>query len=233
MLDPTKLSPRVRGLAAGIIHRAWEWVSIVGVVGPSDRRGQRFRSMGKGSCISFPPGAVFNENWISIGDATLIGPYVNLAVGFPIEIIDPARPPVITIGNRVNIGRGNSIVARVRVDIEDDVMTAPDVYITDHNHIYANLDIPIGQQWMEEKPVRIGAGSWIGTGVVILPGSDIGRHVTVAAGSVVRGVLPDNCVAAGSPAKVVRQHVEGRGWVPEMKDPPPVPPGWPGSEVPG
>ncbi|MBW3630989.1 MAG: hypothetical protein KY464_17080, partial [Gemmatimonadetes bacterium] len=84
----------------------------------------------------------------------------------------------------------------------------------------ADLDIPIGQQWLAEEPVRIGAGSWIGAAVIVLPGSDIGRHVTVAAGSVVRGSLPDNCVAAGSPAKVVRQHVEGRGWVPEGKPPP-------------
>lgn len=229
MLDPTKLSPRARGLAAGVIHRAWDWIGIVGSIGPSDRKGRRFRSMGEGSCISFPPGAVFNENWISIGTGTLIGPHVSLAVGFPVEVLDPARPPVVRIGDRCHIGRGNAIVARLSIDIEDDVMTAPNVYVTDHNHTYANLDIPIGQQWMVEAPVRIGAGSWLGTGVVVLPGADIGRHVTVAAGSVVRGVLPDNCVAAGAPAKVVRQYIEGRGWIPEGDPPPPAPPGWPGS----
>jgi serine acetyltransferase len=47
---------------------------------------------------------------------------------------------------------------------------------------------------------------------VILPGAMIGRNVVIAAGSVVRGTVPDNCVVAGVPAKVVRQHVEGIGW---------------------
>lgn len=229
MLDPTKLSPRVRGITAGLIHRAWHWITVVGTVGPSDERGRRFRSMGEGSCIAFPPGAVFNEGWISIGAGTLIGPYVSLSAGFVNETLDPHRPAIVRIGDRCSIGRGSSIVARCGVVVEDDVMTGPDVYVTDHNHSYADLDIPIGQQWVTESPVRIGAGSWLGAGVVVLPGSDIGRHVTVAAGSVVRGALPDNCVAAGSPAKVVRQHIDGRGWVPEAKAAPVPPPGWPGS----
>ena len=44
------------------------------------------------------------------------------------------------------------------------------------------------------------------------PGARIGRHVTVGAGSVVRGVLPDFCVAVGTPARIVRLH-DGAAWV--------------------
>ncbi|MET0460040.1 MAG: acyltransferase, partial [Ilumatobacteraceae bacterium] len=47
-------------------------------------------------------------------------------------------------------------------------------------------------------------GSWLGYGTVVLPGAKIGRHVVIGANSVVRGEIPDNCVAAGNPAKVIR-----------------------------
>jgi acetyltransferase-like isoleucine patch superfamily enzyme len=63
--------------------------------------------------------------------------------------------------------------------------------------------------------VRIGDGSWLGHGTVVLPGVTIGRHVVIGANSVVTDDIPDRCVAAGSPARVIRRWVEGRGWVRE------------------
>ena len=60
--------------------------------------------------------------------------------------------------------------------------------------------------------MSIGAGSWLGAGVIVLPGAVIGRNVVAAAGSVVRGVVPDCCVIAGVPARVVREYVTGNGW---------------------
>jgi acetyltransferase-like isoleucine patch superfamily enzyme len=50
---------------------------------------------------------------------------------------------------------------------------------------------------------------------VILPGAQIGEHVVVAAGAVVRGQVPDRCVVAGVPARIVKRWVEGAGWVGE------------------
>ena len=47
--------------------------------------------------------------------------------------------------------------------------------------------------------MRIGDGSWLGYGTVVLPGATIGRHVVVGANSVVTGEIPDYCVAVGSP----------------------------------
>jgi acetyltransferase-like isoleucine patch superfamily enzyme len=215
---PDRVRRYARDTAANAIHAAWRWASGVAAVGPDDRRGQRFASMGTGSCIAFPPGAVFGERLISIGDHTMVGPYVTLAVGMgPDEPLEVPGGVVIAIGDRCVIGRGVSIVGRRRIVIEDDVTTAPNIYITDHNHAYNDLRIPIGRQWLSEEPVRIGAGSWLGTGVVVLPGADIGRHVTVAAGSVVRGTIPDYSVVAGSPARVVRRYVDGEGWVPPLR----------------
>ena len=61
---------------------------------------------------------------------------------------------------------------------------------------------------------RIGSGSWLGANVVVLPGAQIGEHVVVAAGAVVRGDIPDHCVVAGVPARIVRRWVDGQrgGW---------------------
>jgi acetyltransferase-like isoleucine patch superfamily enzyme len=76
--------------------------------------------------------------------------------------------------------------------------------------------------------VRIGAGSWLAANVVVLPGAELGRNVTVAAGSVVRGVVPDHCVIAGSPARIVRQHHPDTGWDPPLDPARAQPPdGWP------
>jgi acetyltransferase-like isoleucine patch superfamily enzyme len=143
-----------------------------------------------------------------IGKGTLIGPYVSLSVGMTPEQI-PVLDPTLVIGDRCLINKGNAIVAHFSVVIGDDVFTGPNCYITDQNHAYEDLSLPIGAQKADEKAVYIGSGSWLGYGVVVLPGVTIGEHVTVAAGSVVTTDLPDRCVAAGSPARVVRHYADG------------------------
>jgi acetyltransferase-like isoleucine patch superfamily enzyme len=87
--------------------------------------------------------------------------------------------------------------------------------LIDQNHGYEDPDTPIGSQFPVNRPVSVGAGSWLGAGAIILPGTTIGRNVVVAAGSVVRGEVPDRCVVAGIPAKVVREHT-GAGWQPPL-----------------
>lgn len=222
---------RTRGLASTAVRRAWSLAAEVGAIGPGDPAGRRFAAMGHGSCIAFPPGAVFGERFIGIGAATLIGPHVTLAAGMhPDEPLEVPGGMVVSIGDRCVIGRGGAVVGRCSIVVEDDVTTAPNVYITDHNHSYDDLSVPIGRQWPTTEPVRIGAGSWLGTGVIVLPGADIGRHVTIAAGSVVRGTIPDRAVAAGAPARVVRRHIEGEGWVPPLRRPVDAPRWWGGVE---
>lgn len=221
------LPARLRPYAAAAVQRSWDWICATGAVVPESEPARRFRSFGAGSRIAFPPGAVFGERWIRIGANTGIGPFSNLAAGMPGEPWDSDKEAVVRIGDRCNIGRGNSIIGRCGIDIGDDVTTAPDVYITDHNHTYSRLDVPLGRQWLSEDPVRIGSGCWLGTGVVVLPGADIGRNVAVAANSVVRGVIPDHSVIAGAPARVVRRHVDGEGWVPPLRyELTPAPEGW-------
>jgi acetyltransferase-like isoleucine patch superfamily enzyme len=225
VLDPSRMSPRTRRLCARLVTSAWRWASRVGTVSPDDDHG--FRSLGEHSMLGFPPGDVFGEWWIAIGARTLVAPEVTLSVGLPGEMLDRSLPPVLTIGDRCSIGRGTSIVARRRIEIGDDVTIAPNVYITDHNHAYADVARPIGVQYPTHEPVRIGAGSWIAAGATILPGADIGEHVTVGAGAVVRGRIDDRSVVAGNPARVVRRHVDGE-WEPPVRVEPEDPPSdWP------
>jgi acetyltransferase-like isoleucine patch superfamily enzyme len=203
--------PWARRVAAAAIDVAWTWVTDLGAIGPNHPRARRFGAFGEGSLIAFPPGAIFNERWIRIGAHTMIGPYVSLSAGMaPGQ--EMVSDPVVSIGDRTLIGRGSHIVGHFSVEIGDDIQTGPYVYITDQNHVYEDPDLPIGAQWPVESSVFIGSGSWLGTGVVVLPGSHIGRNVAIGAGSVVTGEIPDHSVAVGAPAKVVKRYTPDEGW---------------------
>jgi acetyltransferase-like isoleucine patch superfamily enzyme len=205
------LGRRRRILVANLIQASWRRMQAAATVTAESAAGRRFATFGPGTLIAFPTGAIYGEQWIQVGDQTMIAELVTMCAGMA-PGHDLGRDPVLRIGDRCVIGRGSHLVAHHSIEIGDDVFTGPYVYITDQNHAYDDVAVPIGRQWPVNSAVRIGAGSWLGTGAVILPGAAIGRNVVVAAGSVVRGEVPDNCVVAGVPAKVVRQHVPGVGW---------------------
>jgi acetyltransferase-like isoleucine patch superfamily enzyme len=194
------------------VHWGWREVQQAGRVTAGTPAARAFRRFGPGSIMAFPLGAVFGEGGIEVGEDTLIGQQVSLSAGI-LPGQDLFGLTLLTIGDRCVIGRGSHIVAHQSVEIGDDVWTGPYVYITDQNHGYADPDVPIGRQFPVNRPVSIGAGSWLGAGAIILPGARIGRNVVVAAGSVVRGDVQDQCVVAGVPAKVVREHTQA-GWLP-------------------
>lgn len=188
----------------------WDRLSVIASVGPKSRRGRRFGAFGEGSIICFPVTSLMNERFIEIGENTMIGPHVALSAGMaPGQ--ECLSQPVVRIGDRCLIGRGSGIVGHFSIDIGDDVWTGHHVYITDQNHGYDNVDIPISQQSMPEKPVRIGSGSWLGHGTVVLPGADIGEHVVIGANSVVTGSIPSFSVAVGAPARVVKSMSDADG----------------------
>jgi serine acetyltransferase len=197
-----------------LVHRAWRAVQQTGVITADTPAGRRFAAFGAGSLIGFPSGSVYGEKWIEIGAGTMIAASVTLSAGMlPGQDLSDFSP-VLRVGDRCVIGRGSHIVAHQSIMIGDDVFTGPYVYITDQNHGYADPDIPIGRQWPSNTAVSIGPGTWLGAGAIVLPGARIGRNVVVAAGSVVRGEVPDLCVVAGVPAKVVREYSAGAGWAP-------------------
>jgi acetyltransferase-like isoleucine patch superfamily enzyme len=73
--------------------------------------------------------------------------------------------------------------------------------------------LPIEKQDISASDVYIDSDSKIYCNVVILPGTKIGRHVTIGANSVVSGLIPDFSVAVGAPAKIVKQYnFETKQW---------------------
>jgi len=200
------------------VHWGWREFQQAGLVTADTPAGRAFKGFGRGSIMAFPPGSVFGESAIEVGEGTLIGQLVTISVGI-VPGQDFSGMTVLTIGDRCVIGRGSHIVAHESITIEDDVWTGPYVYVTDQNHGYEDPGTPIGNQFPVNRPVRIGAGSWVGAGAIILPGANIGRNVVVAAGSVVRGKVPDRCVVAGVPAKIVREHTKA-GWQPPRAETP-------------
>jgi acetyltransferase-like isoleucine patch superfamily enzyme len=193
------------------IQWVWEQVVRLGAIKPGSRRAARFGAFGPETVVCFPVAALFGERYIRLGEGSVVGPYSTLSAGVgPGQVLE--RAWVLRIGDHCVIGKGSAIVGHTSVEIDDHVWTGPYVYVTDTNHGYEDVSQPIGVQFAANEPVRIGEGSWLGTGVVVLPGSTIGKHVVVGAGAVVAGDLPDNSVAVGNPARVVRRYENGE-WV--------------------
>ncbi|RAY14634.1 acyltransferase [Actinomadura craniellae] len=215
------LTGRIRRGLHSLVHRCWEQIQRHGEITPATPGRRRFAYLGEGACIGFPSGALYGEPWISIGDHTLIGTHVTISAGF-VPGLDLGPDVIVTIGRSCSIGRGTHIVGHQSISIGDDVFTGPNVYITDQNHSYGDIHMPIGRQWPENQPVVIGDGCWIGTQAIVLPGTRLGKNVAVAGGAVVRGEFPDNCVIAGVPAKVVRSYDPEEGWQPPLRGRPPL-----------
>lgn len=114
--------------------------------------------------------------------------------------------PNLRIGKNFHATRNLVIQCAGDIYIGNNVLVASDVFIIDFNHgtdpktdsyLDNNLDV---------KQVVICDGVWIGNNVIILPGVTIGEKAIIAAGSVVTHDIPAYCIAAGNPAKPVKQY---------------------------
>ncbi|WP_108651865.1 sugar O-acetyltransferase [Dongshaea marina] len=109
----------------------------------------------------------------------------------------------IEIGEKCYINFNVTILDLHRVSIEDHVMIAPNVHIYTATH---SLDHSKRLDWeVIAKPVTLKRHAWIGGGAVICPGVTIGERSVVGAGAVVTRDVPDDCVVAGNPARVIRK----------------------------
>lgn len=122
--------------------------------------------------------------------------------------------PTLHIGDRVTATAALQVVVYERVHIEDDVLFAANVYVSDGSHATIRGDVAYKFQGIERiASVHIGRGAWIGQNVVIMPGVNIGEFAVIGANSVVSGDVPANCVAVGAPARVVRRwNLDGERW---------------------
>lgn len=111
----------------------------------------------------------------------------------------------LIIGNHVRITARGRITCAGHIVIGDDVLMAPDVFITDHNHgMNPTLEGGYSPQPLIVKDVVIEEGVWLGQRVCVLPGVTIGAHSIIGANSVVTHSVPAFCIAAGVPARVIK-----------------------------
>jgi acetyltransferase-like isoleucine patch superfamily enzyme len=194
------------------VHAARRWVARAGEIVPGTHAADQFGSFGVGTCIDYPPATLLNVQAIHLGSGTLVGRHATLSVGYGVGDLHLAGRGLF-VGDRCVLGARTTITAHERIEIGDAVFFGQGVFVTDASHGYQDPGLPIGKQLGAHQPVSIGSGTWVGHGAVILPGARIGRNVVVAAGAVVRGVIEDFAVVAGSPARVVRRLEPGVGWV--------------------
>jgi acetyltransferase-like isoleucine patch superfamily enzyme len=200
-----------RLITSDALQSAWDRLGTFAAIRQDNARARRFARFGEGSAICFPMAALFGEEHIELGSGCIIGPYCSLSAGI-MPGATGGRTPRLEIGDRCLIGKGSGIVTHELIELGDDVFTGHHLYITDSSHGYEDVTLPIGKQFGDVDPVHIGAGTWLGHGTVVLPGSSIGRHVVIGANSVVNGTIPDFSVAVGSPAQVIRRYTELEGW---------------------
>jgi acetyltransferase-like isoleucine patch superfamily enzyme len=107
----------------------------------------------------------------------------------------------ITIGDYSIICPGVRISSAADILIEDNCMLASGVYITDADWHGIYDRVSFGQA----RPVHLAKNVWVGDSAVICKGVTIGENSIIGAGAIVTEPIPDNCIAAGNPARVVKQ----------------------------
>jgi acetyltransferase-like isoleucine patch superfamily enzyme len=121
---------------------------------------------------------------------------------------------LLEIGDNAYLGHEIHIVAVKKVIIGKNVLFADKVFISDCEHNYENIEIPIKEQGVRFKGnVILRENCWIGENVCII-GSSIGRNSVVSANSVVTHDVPDYCVVAGIPARIIKRYnFEKKQWL--------------------
>ncbi len=170
------------------------------------------------------PKSIAGANRMTIGDHVFIGqnsrlravtrtgPLTRNPDGTHVEqVFDPK----VVIGNRVSATAGLHLCCHDSITIEDDVLIAANVFISDALHAIGRIDVPFKYQGFSRiAPIRIKRGSWIGQNVVVMPGVTIGEMSIIGANSVVTRDVPDRCIAVGAPARVIKCWSErAGGWV--------------------
>lgn len=142
---------------------------------------------------------VVNGKQIELDDNVQIRPYCDLFATDQIQI-----------GKGCDIGTRNRIVGNVI--IENEVLTGPDNYISLFDHKYSDPNVSVMHQGAynpnnnNHDEIIIGEGSWIGTHCAIIGDVHIGKHCVIAANSVVTKDISDFTMAAGTPAKPIKQY---------------------------
>jgi len=126
-------------------------------------------------------------------------------------VINTRHGPV-TLEQYCGIGIGSIVIGPVSFGKHTTI--SQHCFITGENRAYEDVSKNLDQTGFTVKEIIIRDHVWIGAYSVILPGVVIGEHAVIAAGSVVTKNIPDYCLAAGSPARIIKQYDhEKKMWV--------------------
>jgi acetyltransferase-like isoleucine patch superfamily enzyme len=130
---------------------------------------------------------------------------------------DQAFTPQLTIGEDTYIGRHACITCATNISFERCVVASDHLYVADASH---GIDPRMGDSMRQplhfKGDILIGAFTFIGYRVSILPGVRLGKHCVVGAHSVVTRSFPDYSMIAGVPARRIKYYCpESNTWVPE------------------
>jgi len=156
-----------------------------------------FREIGDGTIT---PPHCSGCKYITIGKHTVFGRDVSIVVD---STKRHNQSQLVVIGNGVSIGDYSIIKATSEVIIMDNVLTGRNVLIGDSQ--FANWDYYSYSDKKAYKSIVIGEDVWIGENAIILPGVNIGKGSVVGAGAMVCYDIPSYSLAAGNPAKILKQ----------------------------
>lgn len=169
---------------------------------------KQFGSVGRGTVIARPcmlqGGGLKN---VHIGNNTRIQSHSVLESWS--KYGDQVFSPSIKIGDNCKFGEYFHLTSCNRITIGNGLLTGRFVLITDNSHGCLSMDYsdtpPISRPLESKGEVVIGNNVWLGDKVTILAGVQIGDNVIIGANSVVTKDIPSNSMAAGIPARVLKQ----------------------------
>jgi acetyltransferase-like isoleucine patch superfamily enzyme len=110
----------------------------------------------------------------------------------------------ILLDEDANIGFNVEVFSAAQVRIGRKVLVAAYTYLVGGDHLYDRVDVPVLEQGRTARGIDVGDNVWLGAHVVVADGVKIGRDAVIGAGAVVTGDIPEFHVAAGVPARVMR-----------------------------
>ncbi len=181
-------------------------------LGPNvELKNRRMIHFGRG--VSIGRGVMIDglsKEGIIIGDGASIGAYGMIRATGVLSNIGKG----FKLGNNSSLDAFAFIGASGGVVVGNNVIMGQKVSFHSENHLYNRLDVPIRLQGTTRLGILVEDDCWIGSNVTFLDGSHVASGCVIAAGSVVRGYIPSNSIAAGVPARVIKS----RGAVTQIKN---------------
>jgi acetyltransferase-like isoleucine patch superfamily enzyme len=143
---------------------------------------------------------VSQRRLLTCGEGVRLSPVASFANAQRISLGDRTR-----VGDNAHLWGGDR---EGRIDIGSDCLIGPGTFVTASDY---SLDpgAPIKSQQTRERSIVIGNDVWLGAGVIVTAGVEIGDGAVIGAGSVVRRSVPAGAIVAGNPARISASRITG------------------------